>query len=614
MFNGSFANASLIGNSRTGDTGGGSSGSPRCTRIFRIGPGAVSKLINWFRNSKRPTANASTKSFLSFGTLSVLAQSPRNLFSDGNSDRMFRLLRRNVFSTVRRPYARRETRKAFVCVGPEQLAERIALAADVARTLGDATTISIDPSMIGPSPIVFEKSQIVGTAIDGFVVKSVNSGLVEKWNAASNTWEDVSTTPKSGSPRELLRLLNKRVIRQGELLRWRPQGSDGDKAFQVIGWDVSQDIPTIHPAAPARIPDVDVTPFGVGQASLSWAPPSSDEPTSYTVTKTTTSPDGTVSHETTLTSATLVNLNGLKADNSHMFSLTATNDAGTSLATFGAALGTAAPGEVKAPISTIKVVCNSSLLSSGEVFIQVGDSAPISQKFTAFGMFSSNPGPDPEFMLINPPHDEKITMWVRYYPVGGGYTDYYYDPYTSQSNTNGTCADLIGNKLPLLPGETVTVELDYEVFGWSGIVTLPDGRRAGCSFKTPAQQGDLWAITKGTFQVFAEMAVFAAASYYAPNIRFVPGASVANAFRNGERVIINTIARSTAEINTFGDVYNLYWRGLIDEQVARAQANKLADEYFFGDQEAFNEMLRDLTQKVKEQQNIREGNIHYIRK
>jgi len=35
-----------VGGPRAGETGGGSSGSPRCVRIFRIGPGSVMKAMS----------------------------------------------------------------------------------------------------------------------------------------------------------------------------------------------------------------------------------------------------------------------------------------------------------------------------------------------------------------------------------------------------------------------------------------------------------------------------------------------------------------------------------------------------------------------------------------
>jgi len=45
-----------MGGSRAGEIGGGSSGSPRCVRIFRIGPGSVMKEIS--RMSPPPAGHA----------------------------------------------------------------------------------------------------------------------------------------------------------------------------------------------------------------------------------------------------------------------------------------------------------------------------------------------------------------------------------------------------------------------------------------------------------------------------------------------------------------------------------------------------------------------------
>ncbi len=412
------------------------------------------------------------------------------------------------------PKARRKTRAMAVAATPERLEKRIALAADVVRTLGDVSTVSIDPSMIGPAPIVFQKSQIVGNATDGFVVKSVSSGVVEKWNTATNAWEDVSTLPSTANPAEMMARLQARVVQPGDRLRWHHAGSDGEKAFQVVHWDTSQDMPTIHPSAPARIQDVDVAPADLGQAGLSWTPIASRDPASYTLTQTSTSPDGQVSHETRITAVSSASLTNLKAENSHMFSLTATNAFGTSATTFGTALGAAAPGEVVAPIAGIKIVSNSSNLQ-GDVFLQIGDRAPQSLPLSSPAWpWQSNPGNNPAFLLINPPDNEHIKLWVRGYSAGRrDYTDYYYDPFTSQSGTNGTAHDLVGDGLPLMPGKTLTITLDYQVFGYSGVMDLPDGRKAGCSFKTPAQQGDFWAILKGTAKILAEATVFAASAY-----------------------------------------------------------------------------------------------------
>ena len=63
------------------------------------------------------------------------------------------------------------------------------------------------------------------------------SGVVEKWDGGR--WVDISRTPTSGSPQELLRLLSLRVIRPTDQIRWVPPATSapGQTAFQILGWD-----------------------------------------------------------------------------------------------------------------------------------------------------------------------------------------------------------------------------------------------------------------------------------------------------------------------------------------------------------------------------------------
>ena len=78
-------------------------------------------------------------------------------------------------------------------------------------------------SLIGPSPVVFGKSEIVGNDVKSFVVTDVPEGsVVEKWNPVSGAWIDVSTEPATGNPVVLMQLLANRVIHQGDQLRWIP--------------------------------------------------------------------------------------------------------------------------------------------------------------------------------------------------------------------------------------------------------------------------------------------------------------------------------------------------------------------------------------------------------
>jgi hypothetical protein len=49
-----------VGGPRAGDTGGGSSGSPRWVRIFRIGPGSVTKAISRMSQAESGWTRAET--------------------------------------------------------------------------------------------------------------------------------------------------------------------------------------------------------------------------------------------------------------------------------------------------------------------------------------------------------------------------------------------------------------------------------------------------------------------------------------------------------------------------------------------------------------------------
>ena len=70
-----------------------------------------------------------------------------------------------------------------------------------------------------------------------FVVVQATSGGVEKWDGGR--WVDVSQSPTSSSPQELLRLMSLRVIRPGDQIRWVPPATSalGQTAFQILGWD-----------------------------------------------------------------------------------------------------------------------------------------------------------------------------------------------------------------------------------------------------------------------------------------------------------------------------------------------------------------------------------------
>ena len=136
---------------------------------------------------------------------------------------------------------RRSLSKRTKTLSLESLEQRIALdASGVRPELEPVREVYIDDSLVGPTPIVFGKSELIGQDTKSFVITSVAAGsTVEKWDAAANQWRDVSTPPTSSNPRQLLQLLQNRIIQKDDQIRWIPKSTDGvtQKAFEIIGWD-----------------------------------------------------------------------------------------------------------------------------------------------------------------------------------------------------------------------------------------------------------------------------------------------------------------------------------------------------------------------------------------
>ena len=163
----------------------------------------------------------------------------------------------------------------------ERLEPRIALdAAGVQRpTLERSHDIYL--SNVGPSPIVFGKSDISITT-DSFVVTSVAHGAVEKWTQADG-WVDVSTKPTTSNPRELLKLLQRRVFSKGDRLRWIPavQNLSTDigtqaaftrraKAFEVYDWGPKTEESTDPATRPEPVENFAVTQTTDGNFTATW--------------------------------------------------------------------------------------------------------------------------------------------------------------------------------------------------------------------------------------------------------------------------------------------------------------------------------------------------------
>jgi streptogramin lyase len=237
---------------------------------------------------------------------------------------------RNRFSRPAAP-RRRRVRAAAPAMPLERLEPRLALAGDTFSRpmLERATTLVMDAS-IGPSPVVMSKSQVVGNEVKSFVISHVPEGsVVEKWDAATEKWIDVSTKPTSSNPQELMRLLGRRVIQQGDKIQWRPKaGSEGavQQAFQMINWDDGSELLGASAEAPSAVQNLAVNPTGVAELTVTWEPPATGDATSYSVTI--NSGSDPVTYFTSNTSYTFSGLNtGITR---YTFSVTASNAEGTS--------------------------------------------------------------------------------------------------------------------------------------------------------------------------------------------------------------------------------------------------------------------------------------------
>lgn len=97
----------------------------------------------------------------------------------------------------------------------------------------------------GPLPVVFGKSDIVGNDADSFIVTGVVNGVVEKWDAATKTWQDVSTKPTSSNPVHLLKHLRNRHVRPTDRVRWVPDSGTRtaapSQAFTSLAWNTGSE-------------------------------------------------------------------------------------------------------------------------------------------------------------------------------------------------------------------------------------------------------------------------------------------------------------------------------------------------------------------------------------
>ena len=164
----------------------------------------------------------------------------------------------------------------------ESLEQRIALdASGVRPQLEPVREVHIDNSLVGPDPMVFGKSELVGHGTKSFVITAVAAGsTVEKWDAAANQWRDVSTPPTSSNPRQLLQLLQNRIIQKDDQVRWIPKSTDGvtQKAFEIIGWDDGSETSESEGVnVPDAVENLALDIVG-DQVLVAWDPPTSSAP------------------------------------------------------------------------------------------------------------------------------------------------------------------------------------------------------------------------------------------------------------------------------------------------------------------------------------------------
>ena len=245
---------------------------------------------------------------------------------------------RNRFSRPAAP-RRRRLRAAAPAMPFERLEPRLALAGDTfSRPMLERAAALVMDASIGPNPVVMSKSQVVGNDVKSFVISHVPEGsVVEKWDVATESWIDVSTKPTSSNPQELMRLLGRRVIQQGDKIQWRPKaGFEGaaQQAFQMINWDDGSKLLARSAAAPQAVRNLAATLTGANELTVSWDAPVSDDPSgyTYTVTMTTTTATGATT-QTLVTSSKSVSYPGLSARNGYSFSVAASNEAGTGVVT-----------------------------------------------------------------------------------------------------------------------------------------------------------------------------------------------------------------------------------------------------------------------------------------
>jgi streptogramin lyase len=104
------------------------------------------------------------------------------------------------------------------------------------------------------------------------------------------------------------------------------------QAFEMIGWDDGSELLGVSAEAPSAVQNLEVSPTGVGELTVTWEAPATGDATSYTITLTTTVGTGSTSSSVYSTTNTSYKVSGLSPANGYKFSVTASNADGTSSA------------------------------------------------------------------------------------------------------------------------------------------------------------------------------------------------------------------------------------------------------------------------------------------
>lgn len=138
----------------------------------------------------------------------------------------------------------------------ERLEPKLPLTGDAGVSRPELTApevVFINNAVIGPAPITFERADFFSDGVERFLVGHVASGAVEKYDAATESWRDISPLPTTSHPQQVLQALSARLVQDGDQIRWVPgSNSDMREAFMVVGWNEGRPLPEPPNDVPGR--------------------------------------------------------------------------------------------------------------------------------------------------------------------------------------------------------------------------------------------------------------------------------------------------------------------------------------------------------------------------